>query len=486
MKTDIPEFITAARACVHQLLENAVYVRRELPNVDLPDPLRREVEALCDTWLEAKHDAFTGLIELAEAADTDGSDATDLANRCRQIDGILVGVFAPTDHVVQRLQEAAAENPALGLAAILVTESARNIIITYPAFRVTKECSAGKLEGDDSTEDLDDDESGEDYYGFQSEDFYPVRQLIDAVRSLLNRSELSAETLEQLRVFLSAMERLPQVTAGIRMGLTLRLDHGGESDWVEIRMEDGEFTLSRGTWTQGEAHTETVFEVGQGYRDGDAFAACGFADSFARCAEDVCREVVIDDTSYVPAQWPRPQRGQGRPPRRLPLAWRGAHQTQLLPHPRMKPEIQKFIAAADTRNQQHREKAARVPNKPPNPDLPDRAEPRTRLPAAAIAESMYPICELATGPRIDLTLVVSTLDPRFYIEVAVEEDRFLSDEGFSMRDYVPVTAADFPGLRRDTPRATLRRLQEISSGRACIVTTWGDAYWTTAVSYPLI
>jgi hypothetical protein len=302
MNADIEEFITAARACTHQLLENAAYVRQELPNVGLPDPLRRDVEKLCDTWLDAKHDALSSLHELAEAADTNGADDSALVKRCRQIHGILGGVFEPTDHVVRQLRAAAFEDPRLGLATMLVMESARNIMITLPAFVEREERSAEESEDDDSTEDLDDEESAEDCYGFEPEDFYPLGQLVDGVRSLMERPELSTGTLEQLRVFLAGMERLPQVTTGVRMGLSLRLDHGGESDWVEIRMEDGEFTLSRGTWTQGEAHTETVFEVGQGYRDGDAFAACGFADSFARCAEDVCREVVIDDTSYVPSE----------------------------------------------------------------------------------------------------------------------------------------------------------------------------------------
>jgi hypothetical protein len=144
MNTDIQEFIAAARTCIHQLLENSAYVRHELPNVGLPDPLRREVEALCDTWLEAKHDALTGLHELAEVAetaDTTGSNVSDVANRCRQINGILGGVFEPTDHVVRQLREAALEDHRLGLAALLVMESARNIMITIPALAGTEEVS---------------------------------------------------------------------------------------------------------------------------------------------------------------------------------------------------------------------------------------------------------------------------------------------------------------------------------------------------------
>jgi hypothetical protein len=147
MNTDIQEFIIAARTCIHQLLENSANVRHELPNVGLPDPLRREVEALCDTWLEAKHDALTGLHDLAEAADTAGCDGSALANRCRQIEGILGRVFEPTDRVVRQLREAASEDPRLGLAVMLVMESARNILVTLPAFVRTVEFSVEELPG---------------------------------------------------------------------------------------------------------------------------------------------------------------------------------------------------------------------------------------------------------------------------------------------------------------------------------------------------
>jgi hypothetical protein len=158
--------------------------------------------------------------------------------------------------------------------------------------------------------EFDQDEDGYDpnCYAFHSEDSYPVGQLTAAIRRLAKRPDLPAETAEKLKVFLFAMERLPLVTPGVRMSLGLRLDQGGESDWIEIRMEDGEFTLGRGAWVDGDADTETVFEVTPGYRDGDAFIATHFAESFTECARDACREVVIEDFSDEPfTAWELPQ-----------------------------------------------------------------------------------------------------------------------------------------------------------------------------------
>jgi len=170
---------------------------------------------------------------------------------------------------------------------------------------VTKSLSITEDDGQQDPGDFSEDGEDEDgydpnCYAFNCEDSYPISQLVDAIRDLMERPELSVETMANLKVFLFAMERLPLVTPGVRMSLGLRLDQGGESDWIEIRMEDGEFSLGRGAWVDGDADTETVFEVTPDYREGDAFQASNFAQSFIRCAEDVCCEVVIEDASDEP------------------------------------------------------------------------------------------------------------------------------------------------------------------------------------------
>jgi hypothetical protein len=167
-----------------------------------------------------------------------------------------------------------------------------------------REEEASDLESHDEDEDEADEDEEDGYdpncYAFHSEDSWPIKKLTASIRRLMARPEMPVKTAEKLKVFLFAMERLPLVTPGIRMSLGLRLDQGGESDWIEIWMEDGEFTLGRGTWTDGDADTETVFEVTADYREGDAFIATGFAESFTECARDVCREVVIEDFSDEP------------------------------------------------------------------------------------------------------------------------------------------------------------------------------------------
>jgi hypothetical protein len=201
---------------------------------------------------------------------------------------------------VTRINEAVKSDSTLSIVAMLVMESAANILNATPAWPSV--CDETQDEQEDADPDTDEENEVEDdgCYAFHTEDYYPIGKLIEAIEGLSDREELSPETRDELRIFLFAMERLPLVTPGIRMSLALRIDQGGESDWREIRFEDDEFSLGGGSWVDGDADTEKVFEVSKSYRDGDAFSATGFAEYFTECAEDVCREVVTQDYSDEP------------------------------------------------------------------------------------------------------------------------------------------------------------------------------------------
>ena len=72
---------------------------------------------------------------------------------------------------------------------------------------------------------------------------------------------------------------------------------GEDSSWLEVRIEDGEFSLGQGTWSDGDAATETVFEVTESYRDGGFYTAYFFIEKFARWAANPEREFVVEDSS---------------------------------------------------------------------------------------------------------------------------------------------------------------------------------------------
>lgn len=298
---DLIRFTGETHACAMQMMENAAYIQKELPNLQMPDSLRDQIVKLCGDLIGSKHDLVNEAVELEEAMVADASPDR-IAVRVKMILRWIQDDVASIQQCVDAINEAVGSGVASGSVALLVMESAVNIMNSIPSAPESAETTETEpdVSEEEDEEDEDADDSDPNCYAFYSEDSYPVGILIAAIRRLMARPDLPGESIDDLKLFLFAMERLPLVTPGVRMSLGLRLDQGGESDWIEIRMEDGEFSLGRGTWTEGDADTETVFEVSSQYRDGDAFIATGFAESFTECSRDVCREVVIDDTSDEP------------------------------------------------------------------------------------------------------------------------------------------------------------------------------------------
>jgi hypothetical protein len=310
MKTDpqtTRQFLAEARNCAMQMMENGSYIQKEIPSLTMPDDLREKLDALCTSLIGTKHDLIHEIFEIDELLTTTPESPSN-ARSIERVRQWIVGEVESFHRGVAQVQEAVQAGTTDPSLQLLLTESGLKILKTIPTAPVSEENPepvADEAEGDFNEEDEEDEEGEEgDHdphcYAFYSEDSYPVGTLIKAIRGLMDRPKLPKESIGNLKVFLFAMQRLPLVTPGVHMSLGLRLDQGGESDWIEIRIEDDEFVLGRGSWEDGDADTETVFEVTPDYRDGDAFLAAQFAESFKECARDVCREVVIEDWSDEP------------------------------------------------------------------------------------------------------------------------------------------------------------------------------------------
>lgn len=310
MKTDpqtTRQFLAEARNCAMQMMENGSYILKELPSLTMPDDLREKLDALCASLIGTKHDVIHEIFEIDELLTTT-PESPSIARSIERVRHWILGEVDSFNGGVAQVQEAVQEGIADPSLQLLLMESGLNILKTIPTAPVSEENQepepdeAEEATEDDFNEDGEDEEDDHDpnCYAFYSEDSYPVGTLIKAIRGLMDRPKLPKETTGNLKVFLFAMQRLPLVTPGVHMSLGLRLDQGGESAWIEIRMGDGEFSLGSGTWIDGDADTETVFEVTPDYREGDAFLASQFAESFKECARDVCREVVIEDWSDEP------------------------------------------------------------------------------------------------------------------------------------------------------------------------------------------
>jgi hypothetical protein len=123
----IREFQRHTAECAVQMINNALYIQKELPNVVMSDELRQRTIGLCSTLMGTKHDLITELFELDERMQSGASNAEVL----RRIDRMVR--WAEEDalqmhEVVMELGSASEKDVMKVGAYLLVSESAVNIL----------------------------------------------------------------------------------------------------------------------------------------------------------------------------------------------------------------------------------------------------------------------------------------------------------------------------------------------------------------------
>lgn len=118
----------AGRDLALAALENAEYVRRELPDLGLPDELAARVAEACDALVGLKHDAVSELFAALEERERSEADA---ARRMERLVDVSAEDLRPLHDLVTGLREA----PEASLAFVLVAESAANVLGAYVRFR---------------------------------------------------------------------------------------------------------------------------------------------------------------------------------------------------------------------------------------------------------------------------------------------------------------------------------------------------------------
>ena len=123
----IREFQEHTRECAVQMINNALYIQKELPNVVMSDELRQRTVGLCAALIGTKHDLITEIFELDERMQSGASNAEVL----RRIDRMVR--WAEEDalkmhEVVMELSAASEKDVMKAGACLLVSESAVNIL----------------------------------------------------------------------------------------------------------------------------------------------------------------------------------------------------------------------------------------------------------------------------------------------------------------------------------------------------------------------
>ena len=123
----VREFQEHTRECAVQMINNALYIQKELPNVVMSDGLRQRTVGLCAALIGTKHDLITEIFELDERMQSGASNAEVL----RRIDRMVTwaGEDALKMHEVVMELGAASEKDVMKAGAyLLVSESAVNIL----------------------------------------------------------------------------------------------------------------------------------------------------------------------------------------------------------------------------------------------------------------------------------------------------------------------------------------------------------------------
>jgi hypothetical protein len=153
----------------------------------------------------------------------------------------------------------------------------------------------------DASDEESEVDAYEGKYGLYLEDKLMVDTLSQAVRALLKRDDLEPRVIAQLAAFLYALQRVPQITEGISMGVRLVYEFDEERSWRQIRLNDSSFTLETGGYVftpgiGGDSYSERIFEAyAGGGREGDAFVASEFAQMFAEAVTNGEHDLEIDD-----------------------------------------------------------------------------------------------------------------------------------------------------------------------------------------------
>lgn len=132
-----------ARNCALVMLENATYIQGELADVQMDDALRAQTEQVCSALVDTKHDVISELFELDELLGAETPESVILS-RVDRIAQWLQNDIARMHQLVKALERACEQEPAYGLAHVLVAESATNILRAFNDTRAAVDSLHGR------------------------------------------------------------------------------------------------------------------------------------------------------------------------------------------------------------------------------------------------------------------------------------------------------------------------------------------------------
>lgn len=134
----VNDTMAAIHRCAMAMMENGAFIQEELPGLSMGDDFRASIKEVCASLIGTKHDVVHELFELQEEIEAGVGDAKVLSKFDRMFNWIQDDLSL-VDELVQRIDAAADEDPALGIVRILVMESALNILNAFNEAKDAKE-----------------------------------------------------------------------------------------------------------------------------------------------------------------------------------------------------------------------------------------------------------------------------------------------------------------------------------------------------------
>ncbi len=137
------EAISAFRSCALIMLENASYIQRELPNVEMRESLRSQTAEVCESMVGTKHDVISALFEIDDLLKSK-TDQADVSPRIDRVTRWLREDISKIHQVVMALREDSQQNKNHTLALVLVQESAANIMNAFSCAKAAVDALANE------------------------------------------------------------------------------------------------------------------------------------------------------------------------------------------------------------------------------------------------------------------------------------------------------------------------------------------------------
>jgi hypothetical protein len=123
-------YLRATEECAHEMMSNAAYILGELPSLTVSQSLRERIESVCNQLISTKHDIAHELHEIDEIESPDGIAAA--VPRIGRVHAWISEDMGAVHSLVESLMQEFDKGDD-GLAALLVTESATNMLMRYTA-----------------------------------------------------------------------------------------------------------------------------------------------------------------------------------------------------------------------------------------------------------------------------------------------------------------------------------------------------------------